>query len=108
MRAATVSGPLEGARARARPADLLRAHPALGAAVVLTVVAAVAKLAYWRVALGEDPGAYIYVGRGLLHGDTPYVDAAEPKGPVTHLLYGVIGELAGGRVLVVQIAGLLL
>lgn len=46
-------------------------------------------------ALDRDPGTYLTVGDAILHGGTPYVDAADNKGPVTYLLFAAI-RLASG------------
>ena len=43
----------------------------------------------WRAPLNNDAGQYLYVGRTLLDGGTPYVDAANNKGPVTYGLFAL-------------------
>ena len=49
----------------------------------------------WRAPLINDTGQYLYVGETMLDGGTPYVDAANNKGPVTYLLFALI-ELVSG------------
>ena len=74
---------------------LAKRHPALTGLVVVTAIVALARLATLRAPFNNDAGQYLYVGRTLLDGGTPYVDAANNKGPVTYGLFALL-ELVGG------------
>jgi hypothetical protein len=70
-------------------------HPTLAALGLFTAIVVLARLATLRAPLGNDTGQYLYVGQTLLDGGTPYVDAANNKGPVTYLLFALV-KLVGG------------
>ena len=57
-----------------------------------------------RAPMTEDAATYLYVGRTIFHGGTPYVDAVETKGPATHLLYGAVDLVSGSSPTVVRLA----
>jgi len=57
-----------------------------------------------RSPIGEDAATYLYVGRTIFDGGTPYVDAVETKGPATHLLYGAIDLVSSGSATGVRLA----
>jgi len=58
-----------------------------GAFAVLSLASRASSL---RAPIGEDTAGYLYMGQTILHGGMPYVDAAEPKGPMTDLLFAAI------------------
>jgi hypothetical protein len=76
---------------------------ALATAAGFVVLAAASRPATFRMPLNQDAGAYLYIGDLVLNGGTPYVDAADNKGPVTFLLFGLIGRLAGIHTLGVRL-----
>lgn len=57
-----------------------------------------------RSPIAEDAGDYLYVGRVLFHGGTPYVDAAETRSPATPVLYGAIDLVTGNSATGVRLA----
>jgi len=63
--------------------------------MVLVALAAACRPGSFQTPLSEDTGAYLYVGQALLDGQTPYVDAADNKGPLTYLLFALVRLLAG-------------
>jgi 4-amino-4-deoxy-L-arabinose transferase-like glycosyltransferase len=70
-------------------------HPALAGLALFTAIAAVARIESWRAPILNDTGQYLYVAETLLDGGTPYVDAANNKGPVTYLLFALIKLISG-------------
>src|SRR5918992_3155694 len=70
-------------------------HPLAVSLVLYGVVAALLRPATWSTPLFEDPAQNLYVGQAIFDGGTPYVDAANNKGPLTFLLFGVLGALVG-------------
>jgi hypothetical protein len=98
---------LLAARAVASPASSLRAlaarHPALGGLALFGAVAAACRPASFRTPIGRDTGAYLYVGDVILHGGTPYVDAANNKGPLTYVLFAAIDAVGGTSVVFVRL-----
>ena len=86
-------------------------HPALAGLAVFTAIVAVARLATLRAPIANDTGQYLYVGQVLLDGGTPYVDAANNKGPLTYVLFALLGLVGGAhpvfyRVVLIVFAGL--
>ncbi len=72
-------------------------HPALGLALMALVVLAVCAVR-WRLRdfpLERDEGEYAYMGRLILEGGTPYVEAANMKWPGTWLAYAAIMAVFG-------------
>jgi hypothetical protein len=82
-------------------------HPALSGFFLFVAVAGVARPASYRTPLGHDTGAYLYVGDVILHGGTPYVDAANNKGPLLLLLFAAIRFVGGTSVVGVRLSLLL-
>jgi hypothetical protein len=70
-------------------------HPVVVSLLLYGVVAALLRPATWYTPLFEDPAQNLYVGQALFDGGTPYVDAANNKGPLTFVLYGFLGLLVG-------------
>jgi hypothetical protein len=78
-------------------------HPLAVSLVVYGIVAALLRPATWYTPLFEDAAQNLYVGQAIFDGGTPYVDAANNKGPVTFLLYGLIGVLVGTSNLLLKV-----
>jgi hypothetical protein len=74
-------------------------HPALASLLAFGAVAAVMRPATWDTPLFEDPAQNLYVGQAIFDGGLPYVDAANNKGPLTYVLYGLLGVLLGTNLL---------
>jgi hypothetical protein len=72
-----------------------RRHPVLVSLLVFGAVAAALRPATWYTPLFEDPAQNLYVGQAIFDGGAPYVDAANNKGPLTYLLFGLLGLLVG-------------
>ena len=70
-------------------------HPSLVSVLVFGTIAAVTRPATWNTPLFEDPAQNLYVGQAIFDGGLPYVDAANNKGPLTYVLYGLLGVLFG-------------
>ena len=70
-------------------------HPALAGLAVFTAIVALARLATLRAPISNDAGQYLYVGQVILDGGTPYVDAANNKGPLTYVLFALLGLVGG-------------
>ena len=86
------------------PVTLPLAARAAGAVVLLAGLAALTRISSWRKPLATDSGQYLYIGDLILHGDTPYVDAVNNKGPMTYLLFAVIRLGAGTSMTAVRLA----
>jgi hypothetical protein len=76
---------------------------AAAALALLAGLAAVTRLSSWRKPLATDTGQYLYIGDLILDGQTPYVDAANNKGPLTYLLFAAIRLGAGTSMTAVRI-----
>ncbi|HEX8121855.1 MAG TPA: hypothetical protein VF549_11380 [Solirubrobacteraceae bacterium] len=85
------------------PVTLPTAARAAAALAALTAAAALARVSSWRHAVGLDAGQYLYVADVLLDGGTPYVDAANNKGPMTYLLFALIRLGAGTSMTAVRV-----
>jgi hypothetical protein len=72
-------------------------------ALLFAAVATLSRVATLRVPLDRDTGQYLYVANEILHGGTPYVDAANNKGPVTFLLFAGIRAVSGHSVVAVRL-----
>ena len=72
-------------------------HPALAGLAVFTAIVALARLATLRAPISNDAGQYLYVGQVILDGGTPYVDAANNKGPLTYVLFALLGLVGGAH-----------
>jgi hypothetical protein len=81
-----------------------RRHPVLVSLLVYGVVVALLRPATWYTPLFEDPAQNLYVGQAIFDGGAPYVDAANNKGPLTHLLFGFLGLIAGTSNFVLKLA----
>jgi len=79
-------------------------HPALASLLLYAAVIALLRPATWYTPLFEDPAQNLYVGQAIFDGGTPYVDAANNKGPLTFLLFGLLGVLAGTSNVVLKLA----
>lgn len=86
------------------PVTLPFAARAAAAVALLAGLAAVTRISSWRKPLGTDSGQYLYIGDLVLHGDTPYVDAVNNKGPMTYLLFAVIRLGAGTSMTAVRLS----
>jgi hypothetical protein len=90
---------LLAARAVASPAASVRSlaarHPAVSGLALFGAITAACRPASFRTPIGRDTGAYLYVGDVILHGGTPYVDAANNKGPLTFLLFTAVDAVGG-------------
>lgn len=73
------------------------------AGYALAILYALPSLAY---PYGPDQGLFDYVGRGMLHGDLPYVDSFDQKPPLIYVLYAVGGLLFGPQQWFVRVAEL--
>jgi hypothetical protein len=76
----------------------------LAAFGAFTAIAALTRPESWHKPLASDTAQYLYVGHTIFHGGAPYVDAANNKGPVTFLLFGLIDAISGGHPAVVRAA----
>lgn len=85
----------------------MRARLAGGGFLLFAGLAAVSRLSSFRTPLSEDTGVYLYIGDVILDGGTPYVDAADNKGPLTYLLFAGIRLVAGRSTEAVRISLLL-
>jgi hypothetical protein len=92
---------LAGAAASVRALALR--HPTLAALVFLALLTLASRPATIRMAIPEDAGSYLYVGQTILDGGTPYVDAADNKGPVTYLLFALIRLGSGTSAVAVRL-----
>jgi hypothetical protein len=90
--------------------DRVRAvrYPGAFAFVLFAATGALARAAYWDQPVGYDAGQYLYIGDVVLDGDTPYVDAANNKGPALFLAFALVRLVSGTSPLVVRIVTLLL
>jgi MFS family permease len=79
-------------------------HPALVSLLVYGVVVALLRPAAWSTPLFEDPAQNLYVGDVIFDGGAPYADAANNKGPLTYLLFGLLGLITGTSNVVLQLA----
>ncbi|HEX8208286.1 MAG TPA: hypothetical protein VF587_19640 [Solirubrobacteraceae bacterium] len=86
------------------PVTLPHAARAAVAVAVLTGLAALTRISSWRKPLATDSGQYLYIGDLILHGDTPYVDAVNNKGPMTYLLFALIRLGSGTSMTAVRIS----
>src|SRR4051794_5934691 len=82
----------------------VRRRDALLALAGFGLLAAVARPASFRMPVDRDTGQYLYVADVLLHGGTPYADAANDKGPVLYLLFAAIQLVTGTSVVGVRLA----
>ncbi len=57
-----------------------------------------------RAPIGEDAADYLYVGRLIFDGSTPYADAGETRSPATPVLYGAIDLVTGSSATGVRLA----
>jgi hypothetical protein len=89
-----IGAPLE-AFSLARPRAFALRHPVLVSLVLFGLVSALLRPATWNTPLFEDPAQNLYVGQAIFDGGLPYVDAANNKGPLTYVLYGLLGVLFG-------------
>jgi hypothetical protein len=78
-------------------------HPWVLSAFGFLLLTLASRMASLRAPIGEDTAGYLYVGRTIFDGGTPYLDAAEPKGPATHVLFGAIGLLTGDSAIAVRL-----
>jgi hypothetical protein len=83
--------------------NFARRRPALTSMLVFGALAVVTRPATWNTPLFEDPAQNLYVGQAIFDGGTPYVDAANNKGPLTFVLYGLLGLLTGGSNFVLKL-----
>lgn len=106
LAARSSSGPPAGSADRSgRAAAILRLperFPLLIGFAAFAVVAAATRLSSLREPVDRDTGTYLYIGQSILHGETPYSDEADNKGPVTYLLFALIRLVAGDHVTVVR------
>jgi hypothetical protein len=79
-------------------------HPAAAGFVLFALLAGLSRPQSWRKPLEPDTGQYLYVADVMLHGGTPYVDAANNKGPLTYLLFVPISLIGDTHAVVVRMA----
>jgi hypothetical protein len=79
------------------------AHPAISGLLLFGFLTAICRPASYRTPIGRDGGAYLYMGDVILHGGTPYLDAANNKGPMTFLLFAAIRFVSGTSVVAVRL-----
>lgn len=77
-------------------------HPRLVASGIVLLAAATRTSSY-PVALTRDTGQMLYGGMVILHGGTPYTDAALGKGPTTYLLSALLRLIVGRSALDVRL-----
>lgn len=70
-------------------------HPLVSSLVLYGAIAALLRPATWFTPLFEDPAQNLYVGQAIIDGGAPYVDAANNKGPLTYVVFGLLGVLVG-------------
>ena len=87
----------------ARVTNVANRFPALSAYLLFLFLALISRTAYLRGPIHEDTGGYLYVADVILDGGVPYKDAAEPKGPMTHLLFVPIRLFAGQSATLVRL-----
>jgi hypothetical protein len=66
-------------------------RPVVASLGLYGLVAALLRPATWSTPLFEEPAQNLYVGQAIFDGGAPYVDAANSKGPLTHLFFGLLG-----------------
>lgn len=88
----------------ARIGGLLGAHSSAAALLLFLVLATASVAPTYTQPLGTDVGQYLYVGDVLLDGGTPYVDAANNKGPLTYVLFALISLVANRSPTVVHLS----
>jgi hypothetical protein len=86
-----------------RARRLAARHPAISGLLLFGFLAAICRPASYRTPIGRDGGAYLYMGDVILHGGTPYLDAANNKGPMTFVLFAVIRFVSGTSVVAVRL-----
>ncbi len=86
-----------------RVAAELQGRPLLAAGLAFAALAAVARIASFQKPIERDTGQDLYVGQLVLHGATPYVDAALNKGPLTFALFAAIDAVSGTSVVLVRL-----
>ena len=64
---------------------------------------AVRSLTFFLSQVGGDESLYLLIARGLLHGQTPYVDIVDNKPPGIYLVFALSQLLFGERVLGIRI-----
>lgn len=77
---------------------------AVAAWLAFAATAAAVRPRTFSVPVPPDTGAYLYIGRLLFDGGTPYVDAIDNKGPLTYALFGLIDRIGGDSSLAVRLA----
>jgi hypothetical protein len=92
-----------GQAVAARGRRLAARHPGLSGLLLFGFITAVCRPASYRTPIGRDGGAYLYMGDVILHGGTPYLDAANNKGPTTFLLFAAIRFVSGTSVVAVRL-----
>lgn len=75
----------------------------LAAGGLMMALVAASRPATFAMPIAQDAGEYLYMGDVLLHGGTPYVDAADNKGPLTFVLFAVIRLIAGTDSMLVRL-----
>jgi hypothetical protein len=71
--------------------------------LVVVLIAAATRASSYGVALTQDTGQMLYGGTLVLHGGTPYRDAALIKGPTRYLFSAVLRLVAGRSALGVRL-----
>lgn len=88
---------------RGRALLAVQRRPVLAAGTLFVALAAVSRIASFQKPLERDTGQELYVGHLVLHGGTPYVDAALNKGPLTYAVFALIDAVSGTSVVMVRI-----
>ena len=86
---------LGGARPAARGPVSRLGFPLWAVLAVLCLLVAVGRPASFAAPPSRDMGQYMYVGTVVLEGGTPYVDAANNKGPANQLLWAGVRAVSG-------------
>jgi hypothetical protein len=83
--------------------ELALRYPALAGFFGFAALIAALRPASYNAPIDQDTGQYLYLAQTVMHGGTPYVDAAYNKGPVTALLFIPIRLVAGGSTVGVRL-----
>ena len=83
--------------------ELALRHPAISAFFAFSALIAALRPASFNAPIDQDTGQYLYLAQTVMHGGTPYVDAAYNKGPLTALLFVPIRLIADGSPVVVRL-----
>lgn len=83
--------------------DLTERHPVPAALGLFAALAAVGRVAFYAAPASRDTGQYMYVGDVILDGGTPYLDAANNKGPANFVLWAFFRGICDGSPLALRL-----